>query len=90
MPKVIQLIFYIIIIQYIAWEDEEEKPKPKINKTVQNPPSQSNEGNYIADEKKSSYEIAYNDYNKKNNIISNPISHNDYYSNTKSYKNSNM
>ena len=39
---------------------------------------------------KSSYENAYNEYNKQNNLTNNPISKNDIYINPNIYKNSNM
>ena len=40
--------------------------------------------------KKSAYEAAYHDYNKKNNLNNNPISKNDVYNNPNIYKNSKM
>ena len=91
----ITIYLYYNIIIYIAWEDDEVKAKPKFIKNTQNSPNNpSNTNNFTnqnnENDKKSAYEKAYHDYNKKNNLYNNPISKNDIYNNPNLYKNSNM
>ena len=87
------LYFYII---YLAWEDDESEKKPKYIKKDNysqntNTTSNTNFNNYyMKTGEKSSYENAYNEYNKQNNLTNNPISKNDIYNNPNIYKNSNM
>ena len=72
------------------------KKKPKYIKKDNysqntNTTSNTNFNNYyMKTGEKSSYENAYNEYNKQNNLTNNPISKNDIYNNPNIYKNSNM